>query len=88
MIYVLTRMTTDAVIDATSSSHAETDLKSAGTATLIKEQSEDINLTKYFDMAKNGNKLFFIRDGILYRRGKVQGNRVEQLCLPAVFQQN
>jgi hypothetical protein len=25
---------------------------------------------------------FFVRDGILYRRGKVQGNRVEQLCLP------
>jgi hypothetical protein len=25
---------------------------------------------------------FFIWDGILYHRGKVQGNRVEQLCLP------
>jgi hypothetical protein len=60
----------------------ETDLKSADTATLIKEQSEYVNLTKYFDMAKNGSKLFFIRDGILYLRGKVQGNRVEQLCLP------
>jgi len=57
-------------IDAPSSSHAETDLKSADTATLIKEQSEDVNFTKYFDMAKNGNKLFFVRDGILYRRGK------------------
>ena len=62
--------------------HTETDLTSADTVTLIKEQNEDVNLTKFFDMAKNGNKLFFIRDGILYRRGKVQGNRVEQLCLP------
>ena len=33
-------------------------------------------------MARNGNKQFFIRDGILYHRGKVNGNKVEQLCLP------
>ena len=33
-------------------------------------------------MVRNGNKQFFIRDGILYRHSKVQGNRVEQLCLP------
>jgi hypothetical protein len=26
--------------------------------------------------------MFFMRDGILYYRGKVQCNRVEQLCLP------
>jgi hypothetical protein len=69
-------------IDVLSSHHIETDLTSVDTVTLIKEQSEDPNLKKYFDMVKNGNKMFFIRDGILHHRGKVQGNRVEQLCLP------
>jgi hypothetical protein len=69
-------------IDVLSGQHTETDLTSADTVTLIKEQSEDPNLKKYFDMVKNGNQMFFIRDGILYHRGKVQGNRVEQLCLP------
>jgi hypothetical protein len=69
-------------IDVLSGQHTETDLTSAETVTLIKEQSEDPNLKKYFDKVKNGNKMFFIRDGILYHRGKVQGNRVEQLCLP------
>jgi hypothetical protein len=65
-------------IDVLSGQHTETDLTSADTVTLI-------NLKKYFGMVKNGNngnKMFFIRDGILYHRGKVQGNRVEQLCLP------
>ncbi len=62
--------------------HDETDLSSADTLTLITEQHDDPALTKYFDMVKNGNKQFFIRDGILYRRSKVQGNKVELLCLP------
>jgi hypothetical protein len=35
---------------------------------IIKEQREDPNLKKHFDMVKNGNKMFFIRDGILYHR--------------------
>ena len=39
-------------------------------------------LAKYFAMIEAGNKQFFIRDGILYRHGKVQGNKVDQLCLP------
>jgi hypothetical protein len=69
-------------IDVLSGQHTETDLTSADTVTLIEEQSEDPNLKKYFDMVKIGNKMFFIRDGILYHRVKVQGNRVEQLCLP------
>jgi hypothetical protein len=33
-------------------------------------------------MVRKGNKQFFIRDGILYHRSKVNGNKVEQLCLP------
>lgn len=58
------------------------DLKSADTIKLIKKQSEDSNLTKYFDIVKNGNELFFISDNLLYRHGNVQENRVEQLCSP------
>jgi hypothetical protein len=69
-------------INVPSGQHTETDSISADTVTLIKEQSEDRNLKKYFDMVKNGNKTFFIRDDILYHRGKVLGNRVEQHCLP------
>ena len=46
--------------------HVETDLTLADTVTLIKEQTEDSTLQKYFEMARNGNKQFFIRDGILY----------------------
>jgi hypothetical protein len=68
-------------IGVLSGQHNGTDLTSADIVTLIKEQSEDSNLKKFFDMIKNRNKMFFIRDGILYHRGKVQGNRVVQLCL-------
>jgi hypothetical protein len=45
-------------IDVLSDQHTETDLTSADTITLIKEQSEDPNLKKYFDVVKNGNKMF------------------------------
>ena len=62
--------------------HFEIDSKSADTATLIKEQASDPTLAKYFDMIPRGNKQFFLRDGLLFRRGKVNGNAVEQLCLP------
>ena len=62
--------------------HVETDLTSADTKTLVEEEAADSMLQKYFDMARNGNKHFFVRDGILYHRGKVNGNKVEQLCLP------
>jgi hypothetical protein len=62
--------------------HVETDLTSADTMTLIREQHDDPALSKYFDMALHGNKQFFIRDKLLYHRSKVNGNKVEQLCLP------
>lgn len=62
--------------------HVETDLTSADTVTLIREQHDDPALSKYFDMALHGNKQFFIRDELLYHRSKVNGNKVEQLCLP------
>ena len=62
--------------------HYEVDSQSADTITLINEQKADPALVKYFDMARHGHKQFFIRDNLLYRRGKVNGNPVEQLCLP------
>jgi hypothetical protein len=46
-------------IDVPNCLHTETGLKSADTATLVKEQREDLSLSKYFDMANNGNKLVF-----------------------------
>jgi hypothetical protein len=58
-------------IDVLSGQHTETDSTSADTVTLNREQSDDPDLKKYFDMVKNGNKMFFIRYGILYHRGKV-----------------
>jgi hypothetical protein len=33
-------------------------------------------------MVRRGNKQFFARDGLLYRRGKINGNQVEQIGLP------
>jgi hypothetical protein len=69
-------------IDSETEKHDETDLTSADTITLMEEQRADPALAKYFDMVRNGNKQFFIRDGILYHRGKVNGNKVDQLCLP------
>jgi hypothetical protein len=47
-------------IDVPSGQHTETDLTSADTVTLIKEQSEHRSLKKYFDMVKNGNKIFHL----------------------------
>ncbi|HNJ38603.1 MAG TPA: RNase H-like domain-containing protein [Nitrosomonas sp.] len=68
--------------ESTTDNHFETDSKSANTITLIDEQRNDPSLAKYFDMIRRGNKQFFLRDGLLYRRGKVNGNQVDQLCLP------
>jgi hypothetical protein len=45
-------------IDVLNGQHTETDLTSTDMVTLTKEQSEDPNLKKYFDMVKNGNTMF------------------------------
>jgi hypothetical protein len=45
-------------IDVLSGQHTETDLTSAERVTLIKEQNEDPNLKKCFDVVNNGNKMF------------------------------
>jgi hypothetical protein len=71
----------DATVPITET-HFEVDSKSADTVTLINEQMNDPTLAKYFDMVQRGNKQFFVRDGILFRHGKVNGNTCEQLCLP------
>jgi len=68
--------------DTITERHYEIDSQWADTVTLINEQKDDPALVKYFDMVRQGHKQFFIRDGLLYRRGKVNGNQVEQLCLP------
>jgi hypothetical protein len=62
--------------------HYEIDSQSANTVTLISEQKSDPMLEKYFGLVCQGHKQFFIRDGLLFRRGKVNGNHVDQLCLP------
>jgi hypothetical protein len=48
----------------------------------INEQVNDPTLANYFDMVRRSNKQFFVPGGLLYRRGMINGNQVEQLCLP------
>lgn len=62
--------------------HDETDFTCADTVKVIEEQHDDPSLAKYFQMIKNDNNQFIIHDGILCPVGKVQGNKVELLCLP------
>lgn len=68
--------------DTVTEIHYEVDSKSADTVSLISEQQADPALVKYYDLIRNGNKQFFLRDGLLFRHGKVNGNQVDQLCLP------
>jgi len=62
--------------DTITERHSEIDSQSADMVTLINEQKDDPALVKYFDMVRQGHKQFCIRDGLLYRRGKVNGNQV------------
>jgi hypothetical protein len=59
----------------------EIDCQSADTITLINERKAEPAFVKYFDKARHGHKQLFIRSNLLYRRGKVNGYPVEQLCL-------
>jgi len=49
---------------------------------LALEQQNDKSLALCFSLAKHDKAGYFIRDGILYRREKILGHEVEQLCLP------
>jgi transposase InsO family protein len=57
-------------------------LRSADFITLRNEQLADPALSKYWDFARNEKGGLFIRDGLLYRHGYVNGEKVIQLCLP------
>ena len=49
---------------------------------LALEQQHDKSLVMCFSLAKRGKAGYFIRDGILYRKEKILGHEIEQLCLP------
>jgi len=49
---------------------------------LALEQQSDKSLALCFSLAKRGKAGCFIGDGILYRKDKIFGHEVEQLCLP------
>ena len=49
---------------------------------LALEQQSDKSLALCFSLAKRGKGGYFSRDGILYRKDKILGHEVEQLCLP------
>ena len=48
---------------------------------LALEQQHDKSLAMCFSLAKRGKAGYFIRDGILYRKEKILGHEIEQLCL-------
>ena len=49
---------------------------------LALEQQHDKSLAMCFSLAKRDRAGYFIRNGILYRKDKILGHEVEQLCLP------
>jgi hypothetical protein len=61
---------------------ADDDLRCADAVTLRNEQLADPALAKYWNFAREEKCGFFLRDGLLYRHGKVNGEKVIQLCLP------
>jgi hypothetical protein len=61
---------------------ADDDLRCADVITLRNEQSADPALAKYWNLAREEKCGFFLKDGLLYRHGKVNGEKVIQLCLP------
>jgi hypothetical protein len=61
---------------------ADDDLRCADAVTLRNEQLTDPALAKYWNFAREEKCGFFLKDGLLYRHGKVNGEKVIQLCLP------
>jgi hypothetical protein len=63
---------------------ADSQMRCADYVTLRNEQITDPSLTKYWDMARDNQKNgFHVQDGLLYRHGQVNGEKVTQLCLPS-----
>jgi hypothetical protein len=61
---------------------ADDDLRRADAVTLRDEQLTDPALAKYWNFAREEKCGFFLKDGLPYRHGKVNGEKVNQLCLP------
>jgi len=55
---------------------------------LINEQKRDETLSPCWDMARQGKGNFVISRGILYRKDKVEGQPVCQLCVPVGRREN
>ena len=69
------------------SSEAATDPQQAQESTvdverLIVEQQSDDTLKPAFKMFAQGRGSFFMRNGLLYRKGHILGQTYDQLCLP------
>jgi len=74
----------DRTITPSNQPDLDSQLHSADYITLRNEQITDPSLNKYWNMAKDNQKNgFFIQDGLLYRHGQVNGEKVTQLCLPS-----
>ena len=55
-------------------------MRSADYITLRNEQLADPSLSKYWDISRDNQKNgFYIQDGLLYRHGQVNGEKVTQL---------
>jgi hypothetical protein len=61
---------------------ADGDLRCADAITLRNEQLADTAVAKYWNFSREEKCGFFLKDGLLYRHGKVNGKKVIQLCLP------
>jgi hypothetical protein len=61
---------------------SDDNFRSADSIILLNEQLADPALSKYWDLARNEKGGLFIRDGLLYRHGYVNGEKVIQLYLP------
>ena len=49
---------------------------------LLDEQQQDVSLSDCWSMARQGKGNFVVSRGLLYRKGKVEGQSVCQLCVP------
>ena len=74
----------DRMITTSSQPDMDSQMRSADYVTLRNEQITDPSLSKYWDMARDNQKNgFYVQDGLLYRHGQVNGEKVTQLCLPS-----
>jgi len=58
------------------------ELRSADTETLALEQRNCVQLKPCFEQAKRRQNNFFVKNNLLYRRERIVGHNIDQLCLP------